>query len=144
MITKTRLAAGLLLFSSTPILSELNTVQRCVDPQGAVTFQQTRCEHDGSAIDVVTVEHGWTRLRSGELDLLEEYQRQAAKRYRGSSARNQQRPDQRESKSCFSKRTRLEKVRAKLRRGYKAAEGGRLRRQREEYQQYLALYCGRS
>lgn len=52
------------------------------------------------------------------------------------------RGDDRQEQQCWKKRQRLDQVRARLRRGYKPAQGDRLRRQRKAYQDYLFRYCG--
>ena len=68
---------------------------------------------------------------------------------RNSAAKRRARPDQaalkRKTKTqahrCRSKRRSLDQVRAKLRRGYKPAQGEKLRRRRRAYEDYLATFC---
>lgn len=49
--------------------------------------------------------------------------------------------DRRQQQQCWKTRQRLDEVRAKLRRGYKPAQGERLRRQRRRHEDYLFRYC---
>ncbi|MGV6825339.1 MAG: hypothetical protein ACWA5Q_00025 [bacterium] len=115
-------------------------IHRCVDPLGNITFQSGLCEYQGSPQRVETVRHGWTPLRKGEVQLLRHYEQTARERY-GKRGKTVSVAAGKESKACFSKRKRLESVRNKLRSGYKPTEGIKLRRKRDEYEEYLGLFC---
>lgn len=57
------------------------------------------------------------------------------------AARSSSRAAERQAKQCWRKRAQLDEVQAKLRRGYKPAQGDRLRRQRRRYEDYLREFC---
>lgn len=130
-----------LLFYLHPVCAPAQGVYRCPQPDGVVMFQQVACER-GEAIQVNPVVSGWIGLRAEERDGLEAKRKPtsspSAGRQRGSQT-DWQRGD--ESNACHKRRDRLDKTRAKLRSGYKAAEGERLRRQREQDQDWLRRNC---
>lgn len=124
---------------STPI-AQCGSIYRCLAPGGKVSFQSTRCAHEGNEIAVQPVMSGWTGLRTGELNLLQSYREKEVRlRARSRSAKPQ--PKVVETGACWNKRRRLEAVRVKLRRGYKAVSGESLRRKRDDYEAYLARFC---
>lgn len=144
MITTARMALlVLVLFLTVDGNGGETEIRRCLDPQGNISFQFHRCEFSGEQLKIQTVTHGWTSPRPGEKRLLAHYQAQEAqRRERVRVARKKARMEAKtETKSCFSRRKSLERVETKLRRGYTAAEGMRLRAQREEYEEYLYQFC---
>lgn len=113
---------------------------RCVEANGSLSFQKTRCAGQGESIEVGSVQGGWTSLRSGEKALLKAYRdRDAKRKQRSRKVAKKTKPA--ETTTCWNKRKRLEAVSAKLRRGYKPSQGEGLRRQRENYEEYLEKFC---
>lgn len=134
------------LLAATFLLSFNNadavTVYRCPQPDGSVAFQQTAC-HQGEVLDVEVPATGWSGLRPEEKAQLNAEPKPMVAAGKSPAAEGSQTDWQGkgDSKTCWGKRQRLEKTRAKLRRGYKPAEGERLRRQRDEYEEYLRRFC---
>lgn len=64
--------------------------------------------------------------------------RRPAKPQRAGGGKAQKR---RQAQQCWKKEQQLDAVRARLRRGYKASAGERLRRQRRSYEDYLRRFC---
>ena len=137
----------LLLFlgMSVPLaMSAAEQVFRCVEPDGHVSFQFGECSGSGQSITVYpAVESGWTSLRPAEKQLLKTYRARdlARNKRRKQAASRQTEKKDAESPACWKKRKSLEKVAAKLRRGYKASEGEGLRRKRDNYQEYIKKFC---
>jgi hypothetical protein len=81
-------------------------------------------------------------LRRGELLWLRQRQRQAAVRaHRERPGKRRRRRDDARARRCWARRQRLEQVADRLRRGYRAAQGERLRRQRRTLEDYLSRFC---
>jgi len=78
-------------------------------------------------------------LRSGEQALLNSYRKKDAARKRRRPAANP--GSGKEAKACWTRKTRLESIKSKLRRGYTLKEGNKLHRQRSEHQSYLRRFC---
>lgn len=113
-------------------------IYRCEGLEGT-TFQDRPC----SAAATVVSDHGFrggSGLRASERDWLLERSRHKPRKSRVTKARV--RDDKAQQRRCWTRRTRLEKVRAHLRRGYKPAQGERLRRQRKNDEDYLSRFCG--
>ncbi len=118
------------------------TVYRCVGAEGVPTYQQLPCAGQGGQIRLAEPAARWEALHPGERALLEdrrsgERPRQGGvpvKQRRGTTAKASER-------SCWQKRRHLDAVSAKLRRGYKPAQGERLRRRRDDLADFLSRYC---
>lgn len=113
---------------------------QCTDAAGRVSYQDTACEGDSRAIR--QLETSPTQgLRDGERAWLKALKARpttvAAKTSRKAPASEAQQQE----KACWKKHRQLDTVRAKLRRGYKASEGGKLRRRRRGLEDYLFRYC---
>jgi hypothetical protein len=122
------------------ILPASAAVYRCDgDPP---RFQDAPCGSTGVA-SVVPAAGGGSGLRRSERNWLRtrEAARQAAKPKRSQRRSGSGKVAQQEQR-CWRKRQQLERVKAKLRRGYKPAQGERLRRSRKQYEEYLFRYCG--
>jgi len=141
MITLTRpLLAVMFVFSFTHAIAA--TVYRCPQPDGSIAFQQTACSQ-GEMISVETPASGWNGLRADEQARLKNRPQPRNESSKSANKAGAQTDWQGkgESKTCWGKRQQLEKARTKLRRGYKPAEGERLRRQRDAYEDYLRRFC---
>lgn len=117
---------------------------RCVEPDGHVSFQSRECGGPGQSIAVdPAAKSGWTSLRPAERQLLKTYRSRDLERNkrRKKSASSQAGKKDTETPVCWKKRKSLEKVAAKLRRGYKASEGEGLRRKRDNYAEYIKKFC---
>jgi hypothetical protein len=112
---------------------------RCVLDDGHVSYQQIPCHYGSKPMKLKDRRSGWSSLRPGERALLNSYRQKDAARREVSPGRRKI-PDE-QTRSCWTKRTQLAAVRAKLRRGYKLKESDELRRKRENYQDYLRKFC---
>ncbi len=138
-IRQTALAAILLLVFI-PALHAKEQLFRCVQANGHLSFQKTRCAGEGSSIEVAAVQGGWVSLRPGEKTLLKFYRQRDAKRRQGRrKVAKKSKPV--EDASCWKKRKQLDAVGRKLRRGYKASQGEGLRLRRKNYTEYLKKFC---
>jgi hypothetical protein len=111
-------------------------IYRCEEPSGQPRFQQTPCAAGGGEVQLSPPAARWEALRPGELQLLEQRSRPAPRR-----KTVKPRDNRALERRCWSKRKRLEAVSAKLRRGYKRAQGERLRRQRDNLGEFIRRYC---
>ncbi len=122
-------------------------VYRCLGDQGEVQFSGRPCGADA----VVVLEQqpsspGSSRgLRASEKRWLKERARQRAKRSNRkkpqAQAASRRAAAEKQAYRCRRKRHQLDAVRAKLRRGYKPAQGESLRRRRQVLQDYLSAFC---
>lgn len=116
-------------------------VYRCVQEDGHVSYQQIRCHQNSKPMALNHHRSGWTALRSGEWALLDNY------REKGASLKRKQ-PDAipepgKETKACWTRRTRLDTIKSKLRHGYTLKESNKLHQQRSNYEDYLSRFCSR-
>lgn len=116
-----------------------NDIHRCVGAAGEPSFSHHRCDSAAVAVSPPRSVAG-EGLRASERDWLAN---RAAQRGAASGpAKVVDRADrERAAHRCRQKRRALDKVRAKLRRGYKPAQGERLRRQRRAHEDYLSTFC---
>ncbi|WP_456449107.1 hypothetical protein [Thiolapillus sp.] len=118
-------------------------VYRCVQPDGSIAFQQQACSQGGQRIETGEAQAVWAPLRSGEKSLYQHYrkrdQQRLAHKHKARSRVSRQR--QRDERVCLAKRQKLDAVSAELRRGYKAGRGEKLRRRRDNYEEYLRRFC---
>ncbi len=121
-------------------------IYRCVGDSGEPSFTHLPCAHGstfkvppaaaagGAAAGLRPAEQAWLAER--------ERKRRPAKRPQRRTDRATSRHKARiQAYRCRSKRRSLDEVRARLRRGYKPAQGEKLRRRRRAYEDYLATYC---
>jgi len=116
-------------------------VYRCVQEDGHVSYQQIRCHQNSKPMALNHRRSGWTALRSGERALLDSYREKDA-------AHKRKQPDAnpepgRETKACWTRRTRLEAIKSRLRHGYALKESNKLHRQRGNHEDYLRRFCSR-
>jgi hypothetical protein len=134
MVIFRRFCCCLLLFYclSLPAAPQL---YRCVDAAGDSIFQQTTClVGEQSIIEVVDTRVGWKPPKASKKST------KASKKPPRSTAK-QARERRKQDKSCWRAEQNLEQVDRKLRRGYKASAGDRLRAKQERYESYLKEFC---
>ena len=137
MIVGAALAAALLMPAGTPA----GQIHRCPDADGGTVFQAVPCS-DGEALELPPLNTVGDPLRPGEKALLANYRRKAGKpQVRVRSTGSRRIGERRQAERCLKQRQQLATVRAKLRRGYRPAEGERLRRRRDDYTEYLRSFC---
>ena len=132
---------GLALFCL-PALA--GTIYRCDGPVGPV-FRDRPCER-GVALDLDSSgpesSSAAAGLRPGEREWLRAIRRREAQQRPMPEGRaSMQAVRDARARRCWRKRQQLEAVRARLRRGYRPAEGERLRRRRRSYEDYLSRFC---
>ncbi len=117
------------------------TVYRCPGEDGTVEFRQVRC--DGESYETVTItDHkvGWEAVGTKAPARAAKKKKKRKKRAPASSAAVK--ASQAAGKErCFRTRQRLDRVEWRLRKGYKAGQGDKLRRQRREYGAFLREFC---
>ena len=116
-------------------------VYRCTDSSGEVTFQDVPCS-GGSLVMFQPVQAAPQGIRASERRWLRQREQQARRKNRAAPQRGaSERQARQQQQRCWKKEQQLDKVRARLRRGYKPAQGEKLRRQRRSYEDYLSRYC---
>ncbi len=124
-----------------PVSSSLARVNvyRCELDNGQTSYQQIPCHGGSEPMRLNNRRSGWSRLRPGERALLDSYREKDAANRRKPAGRAK--APVRTNKFCWDKRTQLEAVRSKLRRGYTLKESNQLRRKRDNYEDYLRQFC---
>ncbi len=116
------------------------TVYRCPDAQGHIQFQQHPCSGDaGEEIYVEAESKIWAPVPNAREIISEGSARQNKPRKKGSTRRGKSSGS---DKSCWKAEQKIERIQWKLRKGYKPAEGERMRQQRRELEEYLRRFCG--
>jgi hypothetical protein len=123
-------------------------VYRCSGSSGEPSFSQRPCGSDSTIVVTERVARSGQAagLRPGERAWLEERARLAGKGRRTGtrkpvSSDRAKRKSQDQAYRCRKKRRDLDSVNARLRRGYKPAQGEGLRRRRAAYEDYLNAFC---
>lgn len=130
----------LLLCSLLSLPAAADSIYRCVDADGSVRYQQSRCAEGAGELlllgpenrglgGVRPTEEAWLHGREADRSM-QPPSRPAASRSKGASTR-----------ACWKKRHALEGINRTLRRGYKPAQGESLRHRREDIEDYLARFC---
>ncbi len=123
---------GLLVLSGVAVAGD--GIYRCSLPDGGVEFRQGPCPGDGGDLlePVPQLFSGrqfvWPRPRKRRLHDEEPLSR-PGRRKRKSADR------------CWKTRQKISRIEWKLRKGYRPAEGERLRQRRREYEAYLNRFC---
>ena len=125
-----------------------SAIYRCEGEHGEPSFRQRPCGHDSTvaAPATRTATGGVDGLRASEQAWLEQRER-ARRRPRGTERRPRSsqeaavRAARKQAHRCRKKGRALDEVKARLRRGYKPAQGEKLRRRRRAYEDYLATFC---
>lgn len=152
-IIRVLFVAGVLAAAATgSAAASPDRVYRCVGESGEPAFSQRPCS--AAAAPVVTLPQRasptGSGLRASEKAWLAQRRsgreaggraasgsRDAARRGRGSDSQKASEQAYR----CRQKRRALDAVKATLRRGYKPAQGEKLRRRRRSHEDYLAAFC---
>jgi len=119
-------------------------VYRCVDADGGVAFQQHPCIGGGGRIEVGEVQAAWSGLRPSERTLYRHYRERDARRAEAGRRKRVQAAatgERASDRTCYGKRSALERVQARLRSGYRPEEGDRLRLRRDQLEGYLRRFC---
>jgi hypothetical protein len=129
-----------LLLAVPALWAEETSVFRCTDPDGAIELSQFPCPAgtEERELRVEDRKTGWTPPR------VESQARRQASKDRGRAGKAPAKRDMaaaRRADQCWNKRRQLEEVNWKLRHGYRPAEGIKLRRRRQSYEDYIDRYC---
>ena len=119
-------------------------IHRCIGASGEPSFSH----RPGAAATILSMPTSVPEaqpaqgLRASERAWLEGRERRAApqKRPRSRSA-TAGAPAKKQAYRCRNKYRALQDVKAKLRRGYRASQGDKLRRRRRAHEDYLATFC---
>ncbi|MET0102060.1 MAG: DUF4124 domain-containing protein [Sedimenticola sp.] len=116
-----------------------DTVYRCHDEQGGVIFQQLPCSGGLSEpVEITPQVVDWVGSREdgrGGKASLEPRKRQSRKRPKRARSKVAS------EKECFRNRQKLEQVQWKLRKGYRPAEGEKLKQRRRQLEAFDSRYC---
>lgn len=116
-------------------------VYRCVKNDGHISYQQIRCHQNSKPMAINHSRTGWSGLRTGEQALLGDYRKRDAVQKQKPQADILKTDGKTEA--CWTRKTQLDAVKAKLRRGYNIREGEKLHQQRSDHEGYLRQYCSR-
>ena len=122
-------------------------IYRCVGEFGEVMYSQLPCNAaitiavpvpesastPSSAVGLRASERAWLRARAQG--------RSASRRPARETSTLRETAKARQAYQCRRKRAGLDAVRAKMRRGYKPAQGETLRRRRRAHEDYLEVFC---
>jgi len=136
--TRLYLAALIALFATAMGATETK-VFRCTSPSGAVEFRQTPCApaRKEQELTIEPGRTGWVPPKPAE-----KAEKRRDKRASGKARKpTAETADPAQVRRCWKKSRQLEEVNRQLRRGYKAAQGGKLRRRRNDYEDYLDRFC---
>lgn len=137
----TLFSACMALYFALPGFSSAD-IFRCQRPSGEVVFQSTPCpEAEGGRLSLKPLNVLGEPLRPGERALLVDRTRRDRGKSRTKPRKTAEVAQRRLAERCLSKRQKMAAVGAKLRRGYKPAQGERLRRKRNEYAEYVRRFC---
>jgi hypothetical protein len=123
--------------------ADAQQLYRCAEGDHWV-FQQTRCAPGtGTVFELSPENRVGSPLRASERRYLEERLKAGRERRSniGSIGPAETRALPTSGKTCLGKLQALERVRRRLRQGYPPAEGERLRRRRDDLEQYLGRFC---
>jgi hypothetical protein len=114
-----------------------DTIYRCTGADGSIEFRQYPCHGRDRAeqVELGPDTEGW----EAPPKVKRPARKTTRRKTRSPAARA--RSERRQEERCWSKRQQLEKVRYRLRSGYKAGQGQTLRQRRDEYADYLRRFC---
>jgi hypothetical protein len=115
------------------------TLFRCTNEDGEVEFRQTACPPNIGEKELI-IDHkpsGWVPPQPGKPRAEE----RGLKRKPGKDGSIDEKVDKKQAERCWKKRKQLDDVNWELRRGYKAGRGTKLRRRRDQYEDYLDRFC---
>jgi hypothetical protein len=117
-------------------------IYRCQGPEGEVVFQSTGCPKANSEpLTLRPLNVLGEGLRPGERALLIDKGSPNRRQSRTKPGKNTKLAQRQLAERCLARRQKLAALGAKLRRGYKRAQGERLRRKRDEHAEYLRQFC---
>ncbi len=115
-------------------------IYRCDGPEGPV-FRDSPCRV-GQRPERITAQVAEDAgLRASERQWLKQRAVERRQKRPAKTTPARKRDDKAQARRCWNKQQRLENVRARLRRGYKPSQGDRLRRLRQQYEDYLSRFC---
>lgn len=127
------------LIATAAVSAAETKVFRCTGPSGAVEFRQTPCAPavKEKELSIDPGRTGWVPPKpTGKTE------KTRAKRHTRKLQKSEEKTeDPAQKRRCWKKRRQLEAVNRQLRRGYKAAQGGKLRRRRDDHEDYLDRFC---
>ncbi|WP_200286194.1 hypothetical protein [Rhabdochromatium marinum] len=137
-----------LAWSALCVCAQESSVYRCTAADGSIEFRQYPCHgRDASVLlDIDQRPSGWTPPDPAEVFDAEDEAEAAAERSQAAAkaraeAAKAAAVERRQEEKCWKKHHQLEQVERKLRAGYQASEGQRLRHKRTEYEDYLKRFC---
>lgn len=141
----------MLLWSSAVIqAADSPIIYRCVTVDGRIEFRQYPCHGADTAtrVEVERQSSGWvpptpTKQHEIKSDKRASRSKQSTHQKRANKSGNDEPQVGRsgENKKCWNKRQQIEEINWKLRRGYRADEGVKLRHRRESYEAYVREFC---
>lgn len=138
-------ALALMLGLATPCAAaEEPGLYRCTSADGRIEFRQFPCHgrDDSLRLELNDRPSGW--IPPDPSEVFQEDPRpevSSAADRSADTARKAAAVDRRREEKCWKKEHQLDQVNRKLRAGYQASEGNRLRAKRREYQDYLKRFC---
>ncbi len=129
-----------LLLTSSAVAKTAPQLYRCVDAEGRPVFQQTVCQSGKQSSVVLTdTRVGWVPPKVVKNKAKIDKKTHSKKRV--TSIAKEIREQRKHDKSCWRAKQNLEQTERKLRRGYKAGAGDRLRAKQARYESYLKEFC---
>lgn len=116
-------------------------VYRCTTVDGAIEFSQFPCA-DGASEQEVSVQDRKTGWVPSDTPSRQTTKKTGKSRNRKRKAAGADQTVARREEQCWKKRRLIEEVNRKLRRGYKAGQGVKLRDKRRDYEAYIREFCG--
>lgn len=146
---KIGLMMTLLWLSSAIQAADAPIVYRCVTVDGRIEFRQYPCHGADTAtqVEIERKSSGWVPPTANQLNDDDKKSDKIKSQSRHSANKNQSKAAAEtsgrsgESKKCWNKRQQIKEINWKLRRGYRADEGVKLRHRREAYEAYVREFC---
>lgn len=118
--------------------TDADSVFRCVDANGHTEFRQTQCETgSGRRLQVEVPRIGWLKPKTKRAPAPRSSAEQAAEQETADGSL----PVAGGERRCWQAEQRLEAIQWRLRKGYRRAEGERLRQQRRQQQAFVSRFC---
>lgn len=118
-----------------------SAVYRCELADGSLVFQQSACYSGDEALDMPPLNTLGDGLRKSEQRWLKKRTAKPRRKFVQAPGTDSASEKLRVAEKCLKKEQKLNQVQAKLRRGYKPAQGEKLRRRRDDYSEYLRAFC---
>ncbi len=138
MIVNRSMATALWLAMAVVPIEATAGIVRCVTANGQVEYRESPCP-DGSGREVEIRDE---RIGSVAPKPRHKLRRRSAKARATRRERARKKKPQVSDLGCWRKRRALEAVERRLRRGYRAGEGVRLRERRDDYEDFITRFCG--